>query len=79
MGLPNWVSSSRLNLYRRVKSRDIPILCEGHSQKLVRGDMALIDPARCEKCFPQATQTWPPPPPLAYPHLKKGPPPKKGA
>lgn len=62
MPISTWVSMKREVLKRKVKRKDIPILCEGHSVELTKGDMALVDHNRCEKCFPPLT-TWPPPKP----------------
>jgi hypothetical protein len=48
--MTNFMFYRRQALRRRVKSKDIPILCSFHSGYLREGELAVLDPTRCEAC-----------------------------
>lgn len=55
MPLATWTSMQREGVKRRLKRKDIPILCEAHARMLTRGDIALVDHKRCQKCTKPTT------------------------
>jgi hypothetical protein len=58
------IAKHRFNLLERLKFKrfkGVPILCAYHASFLVKGQMALLDDTRCEKCKTSLPPpTWPP-------------------
>lgn len=61
-----WTSIQREVLKNRLKRKDVPIVCTAHSVVLTRGQLALVDPTRCQICA-KLKESFPPPPPQDSP------------